>query len=223
MRLLNHRDPESLSVRLRRKRFALFLTLLSTLPRPIRILDIGGEQNFWEMMEFTDDLDVQIVLLNLSIEKVNYSNFKSVVGDARDLSMFDDQEFDVVFSNSVIEHLTDFTYQERMAKEVQRVGKSYFIQTPNLFFPLEPHFHVPLFQFLPLATRVFLIRHFNLGWYQKIPDKKAATEFVQTHRLLSERELRWLFPKATLYKELFLGFTKSFIVYDGFGKHRPRK
>jgi 2-polyprenyl-3-methyl-5-hydroxy-6-metoxy-1,4-benzoquinol methylase len=73
------------------------------------------------------------------------------------MPQFQNDEFDIVFSNSVIEHVGSYEEQNLMASEVRRVGKRYFIQTPNLFFPIEPHFLFPFFQFLPLDYRVTLI------------------------------------------------------------------
>ena len=63
------------------------------------------------------------------------------------MDFFKDKSFDAVFSNSVIEHVGTFEDQKMMANEVIRVTNFYFIQTPNLYFPIEPHFLVPFFQF----------------------------------------------------------------------------
>ncbi|MEO7648000.1 MAG: methyltransferase type 11, partial [Gemmatimonadaceae bacterium] len=126
-----------------------------------------------------------------------------------------DAEFDVVFSNSVIEHLGNFAAQMRMANEVRRVGKRYFIQTPNLFFPLEPHFLVPGFQFFPLGLRAWMVSSFDVGWYRRIPDLHQARAEVESVRLLSRTDLRRLFPEARIYKERFAGIVKSFVAYHG--------
>lgn len=219
MRLLKKyaecRDADSLSARLRRKRFALFRRLLGDLPRPARILDVGGTESFWETMGFAGHGDLTIVLLNLSAEPTTRPNFASVAGDSRDLGGFGDGEFDVVFSNSVIEHLGSYRDQVRMAREVHRVGKRYFVQTPNRYFPIEPHFVCPFFQFLPRPFQVFLLQHLRLGTYERLPARQRALEAVAEFRLLTGRELAALFPGAMLWKEKFLGLTKSFVVYKG--------
>lgn len=95
------------------------------------------------------------------------------------------------------------------------MGKRFFVQTPNYWFPVEPHFLFPLFQYLPLSFRAFLIYYFNIRWYKKIPDFQKATQAVSRIRLLREKELKKLFPGTSMYKEKLFGLTKSFIVYGG--------
>ena len=212
-KLGDFRRDDSLAIKLRLKRIALLKELIFCLPKPIRFLDVGGTEIFWERMGFAGNKDIEIILLNLSEVEIHYPNFKSVVGDARNMPEFRDGEFDVVFSNAVIEHVGGYEEQKQMAKEVQRVGKRYFLQTPNFYFPFEPHFLFPFFQFFPLWLKVFLLRHFNLGWYNKIPDKPQAIKTANSIRLLKKRELKQLFPRATIYEQKFYGLTISFIVY----------
>jgi ubiquinone/menaquinone biosynthesis C-methylase UbiE len=150
---------------LRKKRFAIFESLISSLPKPLKILDVGGTQIFWERMGFIGKDDLEIVLLNLSKVNVAYKNFKSVVGDARKMGEFKDKKFDVVFSNLAIEHVGNYDQQRQMSEETRRVGKRYFVQTPNRYFLIEPHFLFPFLQFLPLQIKVWLITHFNIEWY----------------------------------------------------------
>ena len=155
----------------------------------------------------------EIVLLNLYINEVTEPGFSSIVGDASNLSGINDQSFDIVFSNSVIEHLYTKQQQEKMAKEVARVGKSYFIQTPNRYFPIEPHWLFPLFQFLPFSVQVFLTQHFTLGNIKKTKRKEAAINLVKEVRLLTIKEFQFFFKDAKIYKEKVLGLTKSFTAY----------
>ena len=205
-----------LRVRLRKRRHALFLALIDDLPRPLRILDVGGSQRFWETMEYVARADVEITLLNRSRVKVRHPGFEFVPGDARDMKRFADREFDVVFSNSVIEHVGEFDDQQRMAEEVRRVGKRYFLQTPNRFFPIEPHFFFPLFQFLPLSVRVLLLMNLPLTHRGRIRERARAVEAASEIRLLSRAELQKLFPGATMQHERFMGLTKSFVLFHGF-------
>ena len=108
------------------------------------------------MMNFVDIKDLETIILNLGTIHTNRKNFKSIIGDARNMKMFRDKKFDLVFSNSVIEHVGDYFQQQRMAEEIYRVGNCYFVQTPNRYFPIEPHFLFPFFNFLPMKIKVFL-------------------------------------------------------------------
>ncbi len=200
--------------KMRKKRIALFETLISRLPRPLNILDVGGEQRFWEIVGLIKE-DSKILLYNISASDISYPNLVTMVGDARNMREFTDKQFQIVFSNSVIEHVGTYSHQRQMAQEVQRVGERYYVQTPNRFFPMEPHFLFPFFQFLPVSFRVFLVTHFNLGWRGKIRDRQEALQAVNEIRLLTEKELKQLFPGAKIYREKLLGLTKSFIVYNG--------
>ncbi len=213
-KIADMREADSLITQLRRRRLVLFRALLDRLPRPVRLLDVGGTQFFWEMIGFWGEQGLEITMLNLTSGWAR-PGFHSVVGDARDMRQFADQEFDVVFSNSVIEHVGTPDEQRQMASEIKRVGKRYFVQTPNRNFPLEPHFFFPGFQFLPLSTRIWLLQHFDLGWYKKIPDYTAARHEVETIRLLSRRDVTRLFPEGTLHQERFAGMTVSFVIYAG--------
>jgi len=213
-RIADNRDQESLAVEFRRKRFAFFQSLLSRLDRPVHILDVGGTESYWRTMGLNGGEQVFITLLNLTENDVMLPNLTSISGDARNINAAD-ASFDVVFSNSVIEHVGDYEDQRQMAKEVQRVGKRYFVQTPNKYFPLEPHFLFPFFQFLPLNIRVWLLQNFKLGWFEKTPDAMQAREIVESIRLLGKREFSTLFPTATIYEERILWLTKSFVAYKG--------
>ncbi|WP_242928256.1 class I SAM-dependent methyltransferase [Pontibacter vulgaris] len=157
--------------------------------------------------------EAEITLLNLKTFPTSYPNFKSIAGNACDLSYFENKCFDVVFSNSVIEHLFTKQAQQQMASEVQRVGKNYYIQTPNLYFPVEPHWIFPLFQFLPFDLKVALTLNFDLGHYKKAANKEAAIQRVKEVRLLSEKEMKSLFADGEIYRERIGGLTKSITLY----------
>jgi hypothetical protein len=219
-KIADMREADSMITRLRHKRLALFRSLLDQVPRPMRILDVGGTQFFWQMMHYLASPEVEITLLNSSPMPVSLPHFHSVEGDGCAMPQYADGEFDVVFSNSVIEHVGTPAAQQQMSREIRRVGRRYFVQTPNRYFPLEPHFFFPGFQFLPIATRVWLLQHFNLGWFKKIPDYAAARREVESIRLLDRAEFVQLFPGGTLHEERFAGLAVSFVIYGGWGETR---
>lgn len=113
-----------------------------------------------------------------------------IVGDATALD-HPDRSFDLAFSNSVIEHLFTWENQQRMADEVRRVARAYWVQTPNYWFPVEPHYLIPGWQWLPLGARERMLR--------------GAREI----RLLRRGELARLFPDASLLPERVGGLVKS--------------
>ena len=197
----------------RYKRFSYFKSLINNLPRPLKILDVGGTDIFWKKMNFKEK-GVKVSLLNLvKFPNIN-ENFKSIVGDARNMSHFKDQEFDVVFSNSAIEHLGSLEDQRAIAKEIRRVGKYYFVQSPNRFFFIEPHFLIPFFNLLPEIVRIWLIVNINFGRYRHIKNRVQAKKIINQIRLLNKKELCLLFPHSFIKEEKFSGMTKSFMVHN---------
>ena len=131
----NH--PQSLGSKFRSKRFFFFEELFWKTfkgKKHITVLDLGGTEEYWKDKSLIKNKNVTITLLNLSAEPVSLPNLKSIAGDATNLSNLSDQSFDLVFSNSVIEHLHNFDNQMKMAEEIRRVGKKYFVQTPNKYF-----------------------------------------------------------------------------------------
>ena len=200
---------------MRRRRFELFLSLLRTLKGHVEILDIGGTQQFWDLMLGEDQPDIRVTLLNVAHQPLSSPHFVSVVGDARAMPQFAAKFFDVVFSNSVIEHVGDYANQRRMADEVRRIGRRYFVQTPNKRFPIEPHFLVPWFQYLPTGTRAWLLSRFDVGWYRRIPDITAARDEVESIQLLTRKRFMGLFPDARIHEEKLSALTKSFVAIGG--------
>jgi ubiquinone/menaquinone biosynthesis C-methylase UbiE len=192
----------------RKKRHEFFEKLFLKGRRKVRILDVGGTEEYWRNLGF-DATDYPVTILNLVKVRVRRLNFKSIVGDALNMKNFGSREFDVVFSNSVIEHVGDWQNKKKMADEIQRVGKHYFVQTPNYFFPIEPHLLFPFFQFFPSGWQKLIYK--NL--YSKTSLRSQAFKPVDSIRLLKKEELLRLFRGGKLKEEKFLGLTKSFIIY----------
>lgn len=209
-RMADNRDPQSAAARFRRARVRRFLELFPPGAERVRILDAGGTPAFWT--QHMDALPAQatVTFLNRSFDaraKLPWTRY--VAGDARDMHMFRDGEFDVCFSNSVIEHVGNFEDQRRMAAEIRRVAKGYFVQTPNVYFPLEPHFLVPGWQFLPLGVRARLLQKRGWGWMERVRDPELARTTVASIQLLSSTQLRRLFPDGQIHHERMGPLTKS--------------
>jgi hypothetical protein len=212
----------SFSNRRRTRRFEAFARLVDDVPRqtsrPLRILDVGGRSGFWEQRGWAGRDDVHVVIVNLESELAAcetdqraYANIELRVGDATNLSDLPDGSFDLAFSNSVIEHLETFERQAAMAAEVRRLAPRYWIQTPNFWFPIEPHFLTPGWHWLPVSARVALLRRRRWGWRGPCPDPNEARELVREVRLMRGSELRRLFPGAKLRRERIGPFVKSFV------------
>lgn len=213
------RDPESnrsLAKRMRGRRFAFFRELIESIPKPMKLLDVGGTQDFWEREQFTSPELASITVVNLEAPASRHANVTTMSGNACDMPEFKDGEFDVVFSNSVIEHVGGLPEQRAMASEIQRVGKRYFVQTPNRYFPIEPHYMFPFFQFLPTGAKAWLLSNFALDWGGKATSPERALQLANSVQLLSLRDFHAMFPGASIYKERVLGLTKSFTAYSGF-------
>lgn len=206
----------SLSHRLRARRFELFERLTAGLARPLRIIDVGGTNTFWEQRGWAGREDVEITLVNLEAEERRHENIVTTAGDATDLAEHADDSFDVAFSNSVIEHLFTFENQSRMASEIRRVAPAYWVQTPNFWFPIEPHFLVPAWHWLPEDARVAILRRRGVGWAGRCPDPAHARRVVEEHRLMRRAELARLFPDAQIVGERIGGVVKSWTAIHGF-------
>jgi len=137
-------------------------------------------------------------------------NIKTVVGDGCKLE-FGDRSFDIVFSNSVIEHVGTFERQRAFARECRRTGRQLWVQTPARCFPIEPHLIAPFFHFLPRFAQRRLLRNFTVWGLLARPTTAEVEAFLSEVRLLTYREMRELFPDCEIIRERVLGFTKSYI------------
>lgn len=214
-RYADNSSPDSVATRLRRRRFGILLEMLDDFEDPIQILDVGGRPQYWDSMlaDLEISRTIHVTLLNLQLYPTSRPGMTSIVGDARAMPQFTDRQFDIVFSNSTIEHVGTRTEQRQMASEIRRVGKAYCVQTPNLYFPIEPHFLFPLFQFMPLRVRAWLLSHFSLGWYERTGDYGKAFEEVSSIVLLRRADVESMFPDASIFEERYAGLVKSFVAF----------
>lgn len=201
----------------RQRRMKRFTRLLETLSRRnlythqrLRILDLGGKPDTWT--QITQPLDITI--LNLPGENdaeaqqyESHHRLTFIDGDACRVSEFKSNSFDLIFSNSVIEHVGDRQQQEAFAHEVHRLGQAYWVQTPSKYFPIEAHCGMPLWWFYPVAWRRYFIRRWR---GQRL---YSWADMVEGTRVLDRKTLTRLFPDSLIEVERFLGWPKSYILY----------
>lgn len=220
--LFSYADSQSSVNRFRRNRMAKVHALLASI-KPghgkTSILDIGGTLTFWQHTGLLDPGRFDLTLLNLEAEVIppTIKSICSVAGSALAIP-FPDKSFDVVFSNSVIEHVGSRHGQEIMAAEVRRVGHRYVIQTPGYWFPLEPHSRIPFFQFAPRWLRALLIRHFKINYFPAGKSFKECLLVSDSTIMLTYREFKKLFPEAVITTERFAGLAKSYTAFGGWSE-----
>jgi hypothetical protein len=204
---------QSLPFRFRSARFAVVRELIdATLAAKgkARIIDIGGTEQYWKIAgDYLDNKPVEIHLVNLAKADVSGGPFVSHAGDATRLDAFDDMSFDIVHSNSVIEHVGSWANQRAMAANVRRLAPVYYLQTPNFWFPLEPHFRTIGWHWLPQQLRYRLLMQRSFGFRHKAATVEAAMESVEGCALLDRRQMQALFPDAEIRDERVMGIAKS--------------
>lgn len=198
--------------RFRQRRMREFLKLVEPLRqagRPVRILDLGGTTAYWRALPALYAAPgVEITILNLDGDTGRDANLTVAQGDARAVD-FPDRTFDIVHSNSVIEHVGHWPEMARMAAEIRRLADAYFIQTPNVWFPVEPHFKLPFVHWLPEQARIAALK--ASGRLPRGLGADEATLAVQRICLLSARQMAALFPDAEIWPEKVAGLTKSLV------------
>jgi len=194
----------------RARRMKCFVTQMGVTAET-RVLDVGGTLFNWSLCP----VQPRVTLLNLprAAEPLP-SGFDKVFGDGRRLP-FSDQSFDIVFSNSVIEHIPGEAARQEFAREIRRVGKAYWVQTPCRSFPVEPHLLTPLVHWLPARWQEAVVRRATVWeWLERPSEDRRAYylgHYLRDIRLLGVREMAALFPEARILRERLLGWTKSLI------------
>lgn len=220
--LLSYHREDSWVNRFRRRRMRTVLDLFESLRAEIglvKILDIGGTPDFWRQLGGLDPEGYDVTLMNLREYEVpdDMPAFKHQVGNAV-AAPFEDGTFDVVFSNSVIEHVGSWENQQVMASEVRRLGRRFVVQTPSYWFPFEPHARLPLFQFLPRNVRAFLIWHFKINYFPRGDSYQDCLTVSDSTLMLSKRKFARLFPSAIIQTERLLGLPKSYMAIGGWSE-----
>ena len=218
--LINYQSEDSFAFKLRKKRFERLKQLIDQYyqkNKRVNIIDIGGTEIYWKIISrnYLLEKNVHITLVNLPSTNRVFENdeiFTYEIGDACNLVNYADQSFDIAHSNSVIEHVGAWDKIVKFANETKRVAKTYYVQTPNYWFPIEPHFVFPFFQWFPKSLKIKLITLSDLGGIKKANSYAEAKETIEYNSLLSKKELKKVFPEGKFYRERFAFLVKSFVV-----------
>jgi hypothetical protein len=227
MGLADTRDPNSLSTKLRRRRDVKLRALISKIAEGrdgIAILDMGGTVEYWERLgvDFLRSTKAKVTIVNRYAGELtsrdNFADvFSSEVGDACDLSEFQSGSFDLVHSNSVIEHVETWPNMKSFARETRRLADNYYVQTPYFWFPIDPHYYkMPLFHWLPRPVRASLLLNYPIAHAGRASSVDSAYEIVDRARLLDRRQFQFLFPDAELKFERVAGLPKSMVAIRSF-------
>ena len=203
-RLFN-RLKEPFSERYRSRRMSTYVSLMG-IREGMSVLDLGGQPTIWDYVHPR----LSITVLNLpgvvNGTMDSHHDMACVEGNACHVHAYQDGQFDTVFSNSVIEHVGPPDRQAEFAREVRRLGRSYWVQTPSKWFPIEAHCGMPFWWFYPEKLRQYFLGR----WRPKLP---AWTDMVEGTTVLTKSDLRRLFPEATIYVERGWGVPKSYSAF----------
>ncbi len=209
-------DPASKASRFRLARTRRIAEVIETIAAErgrCRIIDLGGEPNYWRLFDrrMLERCEVSITSVNIQGFVSNDPLISSIEGDACALPEFADDCFDFVHSNSVIEHVGDWARMCAFAGEVRRLAPRYYVQTPNWDFPYEPHFCSWFFHWRSEQSRAKAMLRRRHGYEKKAADMGEAMATVQSARLLNKAQFRYLFADAAFPDERIAGLTKSLI------------
>jgi len=203
-------DPNShlsLAYRARKKRWQ---HLIDTFPEfsEMRVLDLGGTPQSWELAPV---IPKAVTIVNLQAHRSDNPNITSIIGDACNLpTSVAAEQFDLVFSNSLLEHVGGHSQRQQLADSVHDLAARHWVQTPYRYFPIEPHWVFPGFQWLPYEARVQISLRWNRG-HVRTHNREDAEHIVDEIDLIGISQMRRYFPSSTIWYERFAGLVKSLV------------
>jgi SAM-dependent methyltransferase len=168
-----------IAARARARRHARFFKL-TRLPPGARVLDVGCGPIGLRALE--PQLDITGVDL---LERPDYPG-PFVRADAAAGLPFAENEFDLAYCSSVIEHVAPVR-RAAFASELRRVGRGWFVQTPAFSFPIEPHSLLPAAHWLPPRLRRPYWRLGTAGEWEQISLLRRGEMEALFGRALAER------------------------------------
>ncbi len=187
--------------RARLKRADRFLAAFPDLAS-LDVLDLGGTRSFWDRLAVRPATVTAVnVLAENDVHRTGAEWFRPIVADACDcLADYGRRNFDLVFSNSTIEHVGDRNRRQQFADNVHQRADRHWIQTPNRAFPLEPHVLFPFEQFLPRRARALVARYWPLV-HSNASSMESAFASADGTDLVARTEFIGLFPNSKIEGE----------------------
>jgi hypothetical protein len=200
--------PDSLGAKARARRWGWFSESFPDISQ-LNVIDLGGTAGAW-MRAPVRPAHVHIV--NLEQPPADLPPWvRAEVADACDLPpSILGTKYDLVFSNAVIEHVGGHHRRQLFADAIHALAERHWVQTPYRYFPVEPHFLFPGFQFLPLTVRTAVLRRWPLV-HTPTSEREAARRIAMEVELLSVTEMRHYFPSSQIRFERLGGLVKSVI------------
>lgn len=172
----------------------------------MQVLDLGGTAISWRVLQMRPR---SVTLVNLDPAEEPAEPWMNAVQADACAGGFG--KYDLVFSNSLLEHVGGHARRQQFAEVVRESAPSWWIQTPYRYFPIEPHWFFPCFQFLPFRARVMVCRHWNTLHQAAIKDAAEAAAMVASVELISATEMRMYFPESKIWSERIAGLPKSLV------------
>ncbi len=203
-------SPNSLGAKARARRWDWFQQAFPDIGE-MSVIDLGGRADSWLRAPVKPE---RVHVVNLEDPGVNGDTPDWITGELGDACELPehvrDSKYDLVFSNSVLEHVGGHERRTRFAEAIHDLGPRHWVQTPYRYFPVEPHFLFPGFQFLPLAARTQIVRRWPLV-HTPPEDRPTALRVAIWVELLSRTEMKYYFPQSELRAERIGGLAKSLI------------
>lgn len=173
------------------------------------VIDLGGRVDTWTRASVRP---AHLHVVNLEAPAADIPDWAEVDhGDACNLpAHIASRRYDLVFSNSVLEHVGGHERRLRFAESVHALADRHWVQTPYRYFPIEPHWLAPGMQFLPVRARVALAYRWPLAHSPAASREDAVVEVLWTE-LVGYTQMRHLFPKSQIRAERLMGLPKSLI------------
>jgi hypothetical protein len=198
-----------------RKKRGMHLKSLYPNIHELKICDLGGSRHFW------DKSALDIPRSNITIYNVSEDETANIKGRQNDSIQFflydglhipvDNNHYDLLICNSVLEHVP-VDMRKQLCLEMRRVSKQFFCQTPAYSFLVDPHFILPAIHWIPKSKFGLCLVYLSPWYILSRPKREIVYSYYYETNLLTEKEVKLLFPGCTISYEKFMGFVKSFLI-----------